>query len=492
MMNRVAFNRRKSASQAEWKSVADSSDRLAASAQKRTTLAVFLVLLLLALVLTLRMVLPFLLAVIMGGILALLAQPVFQWLKAHHFRPIIAAAVVTLGVILIVVTPISVFITKATQQGIAIGQALAEGGFSFRSLIDRMSGWGPAQALIGDPETFEEQVRRWVQSAGTAVTTAIIGVAAHLPKMILQLALASIACFFLLIDGRRFQSWMADKIPMEADVRTKVVDSFKNTAVSVIWATLAAASAQSAVIWLGYILLGIPAAFLAAGATFIFAWIPIVGSTPVWIAGAIYLYLQGASWEIVLMIAFGLIAGVVDNFVRPMVLKGRSKMHPLVSLVAIFGGISMFGIVGVFIGPILVAVLISLLQTWPAVGNRFGLLAGAISGAQTSGDDFLKIGAGKQGWSFCFNEEETRMARQSRITQFEQDAQARDRMAGESPAFLVSLERERKPLKVSEQVMRARQKSGLPVRSLEVFLGLLGLGFLAYLVARRQGVSADE
>ncbi|MCM2324552.1 MAG: AI-2E family transporter, partial [Oligoflexia bacterium] len=70
---------------------------------------------------------------------------------------------------------------------------------------------------------------------------------------------------------------------------------------------------------------------------------------------------------------FGLITGIVDNFVRPMVLKGRSKMHPLVSLVAIFGGIGMFGITGVFIGPIVAAILISLLQIWPDVGRRFGI-----------------------------------------------------------------------------------------------------------------------
>ncbi|MEO5968533.1 MAG: AI-2E family transporter, partial [Bdellovibrionia bacterium] len=108
--------------------------------------------------------------------------------------------------------------------------------------------------------------------------------------------------------------------------------------------------------------------------TFIFAWIPIVGSSPVWLVGALYLYLKGSIAKTILMIVFGLITGVVDNIVRPMVLKGRGEMHPFVSLVAIIGGVGTFGIMGVFIGPILMAVLISLLQIWPAVGSRFGLL----------------------------------------------------------------------------------------------------------------------
>jgi predicted PurR-regulated permease PerM len=133
---------------------------------------------------------------------------------------------------------------------------------------------------------------------------------------------------------------------------------------------------------LSYLTLGVPAAFLAAGATFLFAWIPLVGCSPVWLAGAIYLYAQDALLKAILMVVCGLMAGLVDNFVRPMILQGRSKMHPLVSLVAVFGGIEMFGIMGILLGPILAAVLMALLQIWPEVGQRFGLLPGS------KGEDF--------------------------------------------------------------------------------------------------------
>src|SRR4030095_785878 len=346
-------------------------------AQRRTTLVAFLVLLIAVMVLTVLMVLPYVLAVTMGGILALLAQPVWQWLTGHHVPPRVAAAVVVLGGVLVIMAPLSFFVTKAIQQGIAIGQGLAEGGVSLRSLLDHVSGWALIETLIGSPEAFEHQARRWMQSVGTGATATILGLAAHLPNIFLQLALASIACFFLLVDGHRFLCWMTDKIPIDADVQVKVVQSFKDTAISVIWATLAAAAAQSVVMLLSYLTLGVPAAFLAAGATFIFAWIPLVGSSPVWLVGAIYLYSQDAMLKAILLVVCGLMAGLVDNFVRPMILQGRSKMQPLVSLVAIFGGIEMFGIIGIFLGPILAAVLIALLQIWPEVGHRFGLLPGA-------------------------------------------------------------------------------------------------------------------
>jgi predicted PurR-regulated permease PerM len=56
-----------------------------------------------------------------------------------------------------------------------------------------------------------------------------------------------------------------------------------------------------------------------------------------------------------------------------MILKGRGEMNPLISLVAIFGGLQMFGLFGVFIGPIMLAVVVSLLQIWPRVAKSFGL-----------------------------------------------------------------------------------------------------------------------
>src|SRR5215510_309673 len=91
---------------------------------------------------------------------------------------------------------------------------------------------------------------------------------------------------------------------------------------------------------------------------FLCAWIPLVGSSPVWLVGALYLAAQHALWKALLMVGCGLLAGILDNVVRALLFKGRSKLHPLVSLVAIFGGIEMFGLLGIFLGPIVAAVLL--------------------------------------------------------------------------------------------------------------------------------------
>src|SRR4029453_10661031 len=166
---------------------------------------------------------------------AVLAQPVFQWLTGHRVPPRVAGAPVVLGGGLGVMGALAFLWSKGVQQGIAIGQGLAEGGFSLRSLLDHVSGWAPIETMIGSPDAFENQARRWMQSAGTGATATIVGLAAHLPNIVLQLALASIAGFFLLVDGHRLLCWMTDKLPIAADVRVQVVQSFQETAISVIW-----------------------------------------------------------------------------------------------------------------------------------------------------------------------------------------------------------------------------------------------------------------
>ena len=134
-------------------------------------------------------------------------------------------------------------------------------------------------------------------------------------------------------------------------------------------ASVLAALGQATVLLIAYLVLSVPGAFLAGGITFVFAWLPLLGCTPVWVMGAVYLYLKGQTQRMLLMTAFGLLASVVDNWIRPWVLQGRSELHPLLSLLVILGGLHTLGLPGIFLGPVFAALLISLLEIWPEVAS---------------------------------------------------------------------------------------------------------------------------
>ncbi|MGQ0645001.1 MAG: AI-2E family transporter [Elusimicrobiota bacterium] len=339
----------------------------------RASLYTFLLLLAAFSLVGFKMISPYLLALLMGGILALLSYPLVERLRRKRLGPRAASVVVTVGLLLLVVAPLATFSILAVKEGIELGQKLGENEtFSLRSMAGRVSRWGPMEALLGGAGNLERQLVTGLRGSAKYASGAILKLAATVPEFLLQLALACLACYFFLVDGKRFIAWVMARVPLQADLRTRLVDSFRSTAISTIWSGLAAAASQSAVLAVAYLVLGVPGAFFAGGATFILSWIPVVGSTPVWLVGAGYLFAQDAPVKAVLMLGAGVAAGLVDNVVRPWVLKGRDDMHPFIGLVAIIGGIHLFGILGVFIGPILAAVLISLLQIWPVLGRRFG------------------------------------------------------------------------------------------------------------------------
>ncbi len=344
------------------------------SRQNRTTLVTFLSLMFILIAASAWMIIDYVLPLVIGGLLALLTYPLLKKMKSRGMSPRLSAAILALGVVLLVIVPFVIFVAVAVDQAITLGKSVAESEhLNFPILIEKINAWAPLSSMGIRTEQWSAKVQEGMQNAAEVITASILAVMARLPDIVLQLVLAALTCYFLLLDGRRFMRWMRDKIPLDGNVRGQVVQSFENMAVATIWATLAAGAAQSAVLFFAFLVLGVPGAFLAAGATFIFAWIPILGSAPVWIVGAVYLYVQHAILKVVIMVVLGLLAGIVDNIIRPWVLKGRSDMHPLISLVAIFGGITIFGITGVFLGPILAAVTISLLQAWPGVARRFGL-----------------------------------------------------------------------------------------------------------------------
>jgi len=342
---------------------------------KRVHIITFLGALLACIITVLWMISPYLLSLFLGSTLAMLTYPVYQWFRARKLGPRLAASAVTVLLLSLVIAPLTGFSVLAIKQGISIGQDMAElKEFSPKALTVALSRWQVVRTVIGDPKQVNAQIKSAIQAAGEFTTAAVLELGKNLPELLLQLLLAMIAFFFFLLNGEEFVIWLLGLGIFDKNVQEKLVKSFRDTTISAVLAGLVAAASQAALIVVGFLAIGVPGAFLAGGLTFIFAWIPMLGTAPASLAGMLYLYVaQGTPVQMALLVAMALAASVIDNLVRPLVLKGRDDMHPLVGLIAIIGGLQLFGIQGVLIGPILAAMLLSLLKIWPVMRSRFGI-----------------------------------------------------------------------------------------------------------------------
>ncbi len=326
----------------------------------------FFVLLALFLAVFSLMIWPYLFALVMGVMLAMLTRPLYAQLVRRGAGPKVSAAVSLAVILLAVIVPLAVFAAVALNQGIDLFNYLSsDNGLVFlRSAVAAVTNFKPLYWVVNSPADLQQKGLEFLKSAASALSTVILVQAASLPDLALKFIITLLTWFSMLSEGDIFLKWLLGKVPLEPGLRNRLIDSLKATTASTVWASSAAAASQAVLVMAGFWILGVPGIFLAAGATFIFAWIPILGSLPVCAAGAIYLYFQGSMVKMAAMAVVAVAAGLIDNVVRPIVLKGHGDMHPLLAMVSIFSGIQLFGILGVIFGPVVAAMLLSLLNSW--------------------------------------------------------------------------------------------------------------------------------
>jgi predicted PurR-regulated permease PerM len=334
----------------------------------------FLTFLILILLLNLVMFAPYLLAIYFGWIISTVLHPMQERLEHKGWKPPRAALLGTLVALFTMVIPIGGF-GYATVKNLAnlIGP-YTQSGVNVDRVIERVYSVPLAHRFFDDQNEMRAFVDDNSKKVIGSVAETLRGILATMPEMALQIVLALLTAYFILVDGKKLRNWMSPRIPLPIQTKAEFAKRLNDTAYSSFLSMLAAAVAQSLVVFVGFLILGVPFAPLALGLAFICAWFPIFGVTPVWVAGVIYLFVSDSPAKAVILIVFGVIAGLADNVVRPWVLKGRSDIHPLVSLVAIFGGIAYLGIPGVLVGPVVVAWAIEFLRIWPTFAEEVGLL----------------------------------------------------------------------------------------------------------------------
>lgn len=320
---------------------------------------------------------PFAISLIAGGMMSLLMTPYFNYLIRRVSRPL-AASVATLTLVMVVIVPTLLLVMVALQDASSLIRAISDA--ESKDLLGewwhhwRASVEGAAQTYIPGASDFdfESQVLAAFKIMLDWVSNTVLKLAGEAPALMLQLLMGVLSCFFILLDGPRLASWAKRILPLSDSKRQVIVGSFRDATRVTLLASLAAALAQAGVVVLTFVILGIPAVALAAGTTFVFAWIPVLGSFPVFAFAGVWAAANGAWWKVAVIALSAVFTGLIDNFIRPIVLKGGSDMHPLVSLVAILGGIELFGIIGVLLGPVIASMFLACAKIWPHMASELG------------------------------------------------------------------------------------------------------------------------
>jgi predicted PurR-regulated permease PerM len=215
-----------------------------------------------------------------------------------------------------------------------------------------------AEGVNGEVRKLAEE---WIGPIAAGAPVVIV-------KLIIGLIVMTVSLFYFLADGRRMFSAVTRLIPLDQRYQWQLLEEFEEVSRAVVSSTLLAAIVQAVLAGFGFYVAGMPSVFLLTLLTFFGALVPFVGAAAVWGSASLYLlFFVKSTWAAAGLAIWGLcVVSTVDNIIKPIVLHGQSKLHPLLALLSVLGGVGALGPIGIFVGPIAVAFLqaaLTMLQT---------------------------------------------------------------------------------------------------------------------------------
>jgi len=189
----------------------------------------------------------------------------------------------------------------------------------------------------------------------------------RIPNIIVGIGLALFISFFLFKDGKKIINGVVVMIPLHKKYSDKLIEKFGRVTYSVVYAHIIVAIAQGALGAIGFYIFGIDSALFWGVVMAIFALLPLIGPAIIWIPASIFLIINGIIvneyFEIgkgIGLILYGIfVISTSDNILRIKIVGGKGDVHPLTVLIGIIGGLSLFGLIGIFVGPIALSLLIT-------------------------------------------------------------------------------------------------------------------------------------
>jgi predicted PurR-regulated permease PerM len=316
---------------------------------------------------------PFFSAILWALILSFSTWPIYTRLLARiGNRQTLAAALMTLGVALVLVAPLA-FLGATLADHVAgvievvrvvLDEGLPEappwlGNVPFFG-TDLFDEW---QHLAGSEADFRAAVDPYVdQSRSWALRSG-----ANIGQGVVELTLSVLICFFFYRDGRDAAAHLHSGVRRVAGDRAqRLLDVAGSTIKGVVYGIMGTAFAQGMLAGIGFWVAGVPGALLLGFLTFVLSLVPM-GPPIVWVPAALWLFYTGdTGWAIFMALWGFLVISSIDNIIKPWLISRENRLPILLVFLGVIGGVLSFGFVGIFIGPTLLAVGFTLLQEWIA------------------------------------------------------------------------------------------------------------------------------
>ncbi|MEB3753270.1 AI-2E family transporter [Acinetobacter sp. MD2(2019)] len=314
----------------------------------------------------------FIIPVVWAMIITYMTWPIYQWIlaKCGHSRPNIAATLMLCLMILMLGIPLVFGVMLLQDEGrnlyLQLQQQLFSGHLSVPDFILNLPVIGAdIQRIVteinNNPQILTQNIGSWIQAHLNYGRFVLSEISRNLVKLFLVL----FSLFFFYRDGRNILNQV--RTALEKIIGPRIhhyLKTISETTRAVVYGFGLTAVAQALLAGISYFVAGVPNPMLLTLITFVVALIPF-GTPVAYCAVALWLFSQGQIMAAVGVLTWGVcVVSTADNLIRPIVISGATQIPFLIIMFGVLGGISSFGLVGLFIGPVILAILLAIWREW--------------------------------------------------------------------------------------------------------------------------------
>lgn len=314
---------------------------------------------------------PFIPAILFAAVVCSASWPLYVWLRKRLWQnATLASLAMSLLLIVVVIGPSLLLAANLSDKVTMLAETI-KAGLDGGPLL-------PPDWLVRVPLVGDIAAQYWTQIATSGESLAsqskgllepargfLIATGKAAGQGLLQLVLAVFIGFFFYRDGDALMNAIRKALDrLTGELAPDLIATIQNTVSGVVHGIFGTALAQAVVAVAGFLIAGVPAAWLLGVATFFLSLVPI-GPPLIWGGASVWLMFQGETGWAIFMFLWGLLfISSIDNIVKPYLISRSSNLPLLLIVLGVFGGVIAFGFIGVFIGPPVLAVGMTLIQLW--------------------------------------------------------------------------------------------------------------------------------
>ncbi len=294
---------------------------------------------------------PFVGAIFGAIVLAYLVYPIYEFIFKKIKNSTISALITTLIVLVVFIVPL-LFV------GNTLFKETSAFFFTVRDINFEELGANYVDELFGENLDFANILNDALKRLSVLLLQSVDRFILDLPQKILSGFVMFFIVFYLFKDGKRLLFSVKEALPLKRKYKDDIAQKFNDTIYATLYGVVVTAIVQGIVGAIGLWIFDVSSPLLWGSIMIIAAMLPFIGAAFIWLPAAILKLAAGDTTNGFGLLLYGLfIVSTIDNLIRPKIIGQRSKVHPALILIGALGGIRIFGIIGIIIGPLILAVL---------------------------------------------------------------------------------------------------------------------------------------